>query len=78
MGPISTGPTIHIIKLLERRGAGTQRLAQTNVSHILIRPSEIVTSEQARSQAQEIYERLKAGETLPHWQKSFQKTLPAR
>ena len=36
--PIVTGSSIHIIKLLGQRGAGTERLSQTNVSHILIRP----------------------------------------
>ena len=61
-GPITTGATIHIIKLLDQRGAGTERMAQTNVSHILIRPSEIVTTEQARVQAQSIYDRIQAGE----------------
>ena len=61
-GPIATGATIHIIKLLDQRGAGTERMAQTNVSHILIRPSEIVTTEQARVQAQSIYDRIQAGE----------------
>lgn len=71
VGPIPTGPTIHIIKLLERRGAGTQRLAQTNVSHILIRPSEIVTSEQARQQAQEIYERIEGGGDFAALAKEF-------
>ena len=71
VGPIATGSTIHIIKLLEQRGAGTQRLAQTNVSHILIRPSEIVTPEQAQRQAQELYERIQGGEDFAELAKEF-------
>ena len=71
VGPIVTGSTIHIIKLLEQRGAGTERLDQTNVSHILIRPSEIVTSEQAREQAQEIYQRIQDGEDFAELAKAF-------
>ena len=49
VGPIPTGLRF----ISSNYGAarrGHQRLAQTNVSHILIRPSEIVTSEQARQQ----------------------------
>ena len=71
VGPIATGSTIHIIKLLDRRGAGTERLAQTNVSHILIRPSEIVTSEQAMEKAQEIYQRIQGGEDFAELAKEF-------
>lgn len=71
VGPIATGSTIHIIKLLDRRGAGTERLAQTNVSHILIRPSEIVTSEQALEKAQEIYQRILGGEDFAELAKEF-------
>lgn len=71
VGPIATGSTIHIIKLLDRRGAGTERLAQTNVSHILIRPSEIVTSEQALEKAQEIYQRIQGGEDFAELAKEF-------
>ena len=62
VGPIASGATIHIIKLLDQRGAGTERMAQTNVSHILIRPSEIVTNEQAKTRAEAVYERFQAGE----------------
>ena len=56
---------------MEQRGAGTQRLAQTNVSHILIRPSEIVTPEQAQRQAQELYERIQGGEDFAELAKEF-------
>lgn len=59
--PIVSGSTIHIIKLLGQRGAGTQRSAQTNVSHILIQPSEILSLEQAKAQADDIYQLLQSG-----------------
>ncbi|MBL6814809.1 MAG: peptidylprolyl isomerase, partial [Pseudomonadales bacterium] len=71
VGPIASGSTIHIIKLLEQRGAGTQRMAQTDVSHILIRPSEIVTNEQAKAQAQAVYERIQAGEDFAALAREF-------
>jgi peptidyl-prolyl cis-trans isomerase SurA len=58
---IVTGSSIHIIKLLGQRGAGTERLSQTNVSHILIRPSEILTMAQAKIQADDVYQLLQDG-----------------
>ena len=60
--PIDAGSTIHIIKLLERRGAGTQRSMQTNVRHILVRPSEIRTPEQTEALISGIYDQLQEGE----------------
>ena len=71
LGPMASGATIHIIKLLDQRGAGTERMAQTNVSHILVRPSEIVTNEQAKTQAEALYERLQAGEDFVALAKEF-------
>ena len=71
VGPMVSGATIHIIKLLDQRGAGTERMAQTNVSHILIRPSEIVTNEQAKTQAEAVYERFQAGEDFAALAKEF-------
>ena len=71
VGPMASGATIHIIKLLDQRGAGTERMAQTNVSHILIRPSEIVTNEQAKTQAEAVYERFQAGEDFAELAREF-------
>ena len=71
VGPMASGATIHIIKLLDQRGAGTERMAQTNVSHILIRPSEIVTNEQAKTRAEAVYERFQAGEDFAALAKEF-------
>jgi len=59
--PIVTGSSIHIIKLLGQRGAGTERLSQTNVSHILIRPSEILTMAEAKVQADDVHQLLQDG-----------------
>jgi peptidyl-prolyl cis-trans isomerase SurA len=59
--PIRTPGAIHIIKLLERRGAGTQKVVETNVRHILVRPSEIRSPEATAELIQEIKEQLDAG-----------------
>ena len=45
-GPIKTSGALHIIKLLERRGAGTQKIEQTQLRHILVQPSEIRSPEE--------------------------------
>ena len=54
---------IHILKLLERKGAEQKALVpQYQVRHILIQPSEVVSPENAKQQIDSIYNRLKAGE----------------
>ncbi|MDH5738029.1 MAG: peptidylprolyl isomerase [Gammaproteobacteria bacterium] len=51
-GPVKTGSGFHLIKLLERRGAQAQgQIAQTQVRHILVQPSEIRSIEEARDLA---------------------------
>ena len=59
--PIVSGSTVHVIKLLEQRGAGTERLDQTKVRHILVRPSEIRTLEEAKVIANEVRVKLVEG-----------------
>jgi peptidyl-prolyl cis-trans isomerase SurA len=59
--PIQTGGAIHIIKLLERRGAGMQSVEKTRVRHILVRPSEIRTPEAAAALIRDIKSQLDAG-----------------
>lgn len=51
----------HIVKMQERRGAELT-IKQTKVRHILIKPSEILTNEQARELLVDITERIGAGE----------------
>jgi len=60
--PIKTGDAIHIIKLLEQRGAGMERMAQTNVRHILVSPSEIRTPAETAKLIQVIKARIDVGE----------------
>ena len=59
--PILSGSSIHIIKLLEQRGAGVQKSKQTKVRHILVRPSEIRTPSEAESIIQDLHRRLGEG-----------------
>ena len=60
--PIASGSGLHIVKLLEQRGAGTQKQEQALLRHILVMPSEIRTPEQTEELIQDIYARVQAGE----------------
>lgn len=60
--PIASGSGLHIIKLLEQRGAGTQKEEQALLRHILVMPSEIRTPEQTEALIRDIYARIQAGE----------------
>jgi peptidyl-prolyl cis-trans isomerase SurA len=59
--PIVSGSTVHVIKLLEQRGAGTERSDQTKVRHILLRPSEIRTMQEAEAIARDVHSKLNNG-----------------
>jgi peptidyl-prolyl cis-trans isomerase SurA len=48
----------HIVKLLEVRESTPQLITQTRVSHILITPDELVTSEEARLRLERLRERI--------------------
>lgn len=53
------GPTgFHILKLVETRQAGRQIVTEYHARQILIKPSEIVTPEQAEKKAQDVYTRV--------------------
>ena len=59
--PIVSGNSIHVIKLLEQRGAGVQKAKQTKVRHILVRPSEIRTPSEAEEIIRDLHQRLGSG-----------------
>jgi peptidyl-prolyl cis-trans isomerase SurA len=60
--PIASGSGLHIVKLLEQRGAGVQKEEQANLRHILVMPSEIRTPEETETLIWDIYRRVGAGE----------------
>lgn len=59
--PIQTSGAIHIIKLLERQGAGTQRESQSLVRHILVQPSAIRSEDETEALIRSIKAELDAG-----------------
>ena len=72
VGPIVTGSTIHIIKLLDRRVRHRVSCANQRQPYF-DSTSEIVTSEQALEKAQEIYQRIQGVRTSLSWRKSSQR-----
>ncbi|MFK8042514.1 peptidylprolyl isomerase [Congregibacter sp.] len=53
---------LHIVTMADQRGGGDMTINQTKVRHILLKPSEILTDEQARELAVELKARVAAGE----------------
>jgi peptidyl-prolyl cis-trans isomerase SurA len=59
VSPALRGPTgFHILKLIEQRQPSRQVVEEYHARQILIRPSELVTAEQAHQKAEDIYNRL--------------------
>jgi peptidyl-prolyl cis-trans isomerase SurA len=57
--PVKSANGFHIIKLIDQRGAGSAPVVkQTRVRHILLRPSEILTQDQARRRLADLRERI--------------------
>jgi len=59
--PIRSDSGYHLVYMAEKRG-GEQVVAQTEARHILIKPSEIMTDEQARELVVELRTRSESGE----------------
>ena len=60
--PITNPLGIHIIQLLDKRGASMQKELRTQVRHILVQPSEIKSEALARSEIDRVRDRVLAGE----------------
>lgn len=61
-GPIRNASGLHIVKLLDRRGASQQTADETLVRHILLRESAIRSDQESRQLAGKLRERILAGE----------------
>ncbi len=69
--PMRTPGGFIILKLLDKRGGGTQVRDEVHVRHILIKPSEIRSEEETRRLAERLYERIQAGEDFAELAKNF-------
>ena len=70
-GPIRNASGLHIIKLLDQRGASQQVADETLVRHILLKPSAIRSDEQSRELAGELQGRIQAGEDFAELAQEF-------
>ncbi|MDP2227923.1 MAG: peptidylprolyl isomerase, partial [Moraxellaceae bacterium] len=59
--PLRTPGGLHLVKLLDRRGADEVKVKQRQVRHILIKPTEILSIEEARQKLEDIRSRIAAG-----------------
>ena len=59
--PIASGSGLHIVKLMEQRGAGVQKEQQSRLRHILVQPSAIRTEAQTEALIRDLYDRVQAG-----------------
>jgi len=60
--PFYAGGGFHILKLLEKRGAGEQWVKQTRARHILVKPSIIRTEEETVALLENLRQKILAGE----------------
>jgi peptidyl-prolyl cis-trans isomerase SurA len=61
-GPIRSPSGFHIIKLLGVKGGGTEHITKTHVRHILIKPNEVLSDDDARKKLLALRDRIEAGD----------------
>ncbi len=61
-GPIRSSSGFHIIKMLGVRGGGDHTITKTRVRHILIKPTEVLTDQEARQKLLALRHRIENGE----------------
>lgn len=69
--PVQSDAGIHLLKLYERRGGGEQLTQQAEIRHILVKPNEILSKEDAFTFTKELRERILAGEDFAELAKQF-------
>ena len=60
--PLRDGSGLHIVQLLDKRGASQQTSSETLVRHILLEPSAIRTDDETRAAVEDLRARILAGE----------------
>jgi peptidyl-prolyl cis-trans isomerase SurA len=61
----------HIVTVIDKRGAQQMLIKQRHVRHILIKPSEILTLEDAKQQADDLHERFVKGADFAEIAKTY-------
>jgi peptidyl-prolyl cis-trans isomerase SurA len=65
----------HIVRMADQRGGGDLTISQTKVRHILVKPSEILTDDQARQRMVDIKARIAAGEDFEALAREFSEDI---
>lgn len=60
--PLEAGGNWHVLKLMQQQGGQKRLIDQRQVRHILIKPSAILTDEQAEQKMQKLYQQIVDGE----------------
>ena len=68
---IRSSSGFHIIKLLDHRGGDRHITTQTHARHILIRPNELISDDDARRKLEEIRDRIEHGEDFAAMAKAY-------
>ncbi len=61
----------HVIQLTDRRGNEATIVPQTKLSHILIKPTEVLTDEEAKAKVESLLQRAKDGEDFAELAKEY-------
>jgi len=61
-GPIRSSSGFHIIKMLGVKGGGEHMITKTRARHILIKPTEVLTDEEALEKLRALRNRIESGE----------------
>lgn len=63
-GLIRSPSGFHIIKLLDKRSSAAEKIRQTKARHILIKPNEVISSDEAQRRLRQLKLRIAGGEDL--------------
>jgi peptidyl-prolyl cis-trans isomerase SurA len=72
--PMRSDSGFHLVYMADMRG-GAQMVAQTEVRHILVKPSEIMTDDQARQLVTDLKVRIEAGEDFAVLAKEYSEDI---
>jgi peptidyl-prolyl cis-trans isomerase SurA len=61
-GPVRSPSGFHLIKLLGVKGGGAERITKTHARHILLRPNEVLSDEEARQKLLLLKQRVEGGD----------------
>jgi peptidyl-prolyl cis-trans isomerase SurA len=73
--PVRSDSGFHLVYMHDRRGGDSMMVSQTQVRHILVKPSEIMTDDEARELAAQLKARALAGEDFAELAKEYSEDI---